>query len=354
MFSDYLYNKLADKHSFTISNIDLAIINSIRRIILTEIPIVGFYGEDKEEKPTIDIIINNSPLHNEFMIHRIGLIPLHISQEITETYEDNDYEFEINIENKSNDTINITTGNFTGTYKKKELSTNELLKIFPPNKNSNSKILITRLRNGEHLHFKAKAIKRTAKLNASFSPVSLSNFFFIQDKEEADKKDNVLDKERSYFKNEFGDPSQINFQIESVNALSYKYLFKKALDIINEKLENLINKLESKEIEINKVQNCDNSFEFKIMNEDDTLGNLIQSILHNRYIRLKNNDSISNKCYYIGYICPHPLINELLIRFTLDTEDTDKFYEFFIFNCKEIIKIIENIIIEWNKFTLLH
>lgn len=346
MFSDYNYDKKADKHSFTITNIDLGIVNAIRRIIMSEIPVVGFYGEDKDEEPTIEIVINNSPLHNEFMIHRIGLIPLHISEEITENYEDNDYEFELNIENKSSDTINVTTGNITGKYKDKNLTKAELDKIFPTNRTTNSKILITRLRGGEHIHFKAKAIKRTGKLNASFSPVSLSNFYYVQNKTEADKKDNILDKERCYLKNEYGDPSTLNFQIESVNGFSYKYLFQKALDIINEKLQNLIIKLSAKEIEIIKVQNCDNSYEFKIMNEDDTLGNLIQSLVHNRYIRSKEE----KKCHYIGYICPHPLINELLIRFTLNDENTQNFYDFFIDNCKDIIKIIDDIKAEWNSF----
>jgi DNA-directed RNA polymerase subunit L len=346
MFTSHNYNNKANKHSFIINDVDLAIINSIRRIILSDIPIVGLYGEDKEEEPTVEIVINNSPLHNEFMIHRIGLIPLNISEEITEIYQDNDYEFELNIENKSSDLVNITTGNFTGKYKNKNLTKAELDIIFPLNKISNSKILITRLKEKEHIHIKAKAIKRTGKLNASFSPVSLSNFSFVINKDEADKHDNILDKERSYYKNEYGDPSKINFEIESINGLSYQYLFKKALEIINEKLENLIIKLLAKEIEITKVGNCDNSYEFKIINEDDTLGNLIQSILHNNYIRTNNK-----KCSYVGYICAHPLISELTIRFTLNSEDTSVFYDFFVENCRDIIKIIDNIKSEWIKFT---
>jgi DNA-directed RNA polymerase subunit L len=346
MFTSHNFNNKANKHSFIINDVDLAIVNSIRRIILSDIPTIGLYGEDKEEEPTVEIIINNSPLHNEFMIHRIGLIPLNISEEITEEYEDNDYTFELNIENKSSDMINITTDNFIGEYKNKKLTKAELDIIFPLNKVSKSKILITRLKEKEHIHIKAKAIKRTGQLNASFSPVSLSNFSFVINKDEADKYDNVLDKERSYYKNKYGEPSKINFEIESINALSYKYLFKKALEIINEKLENLIVKLLAKEVEISKVGNCDNSYEFKIINEDDTLGNLIQSILHNKYIR--SNDKT---CSYVGYICAHPLISELTVRFTLNSEDTAIFYDFFVENCRDIIKIIDNIKSEWIKFT---
>jgi DNA-directed RNA polymerase subunit L len=343
MFSDYEYNKLADRHSFVIKDTDLAIINSVRRIILTEIPVVGFYGEDE---PTVEIIINNSPLHNEFMIHRVGLIPLYISEKITEDYKDGDYVFELNVENTGTNMINITTDHFTGTYKDAKLSKAELDKIFPANNITKQKILISRLKAGEHLHLKATAIKRTAKINAAFSPVSLSNFFFMEDEKEAAKKDNILDKQRSYHKNEYGDPSKINFQIESLNGLSYKYLFKKALDIIIDKIETLNIKLTNKEIDIEEIQNCPKSFNFKIDDEDDTLGNLIQSIIHNKYIR-KNSD----KCSYVGYICPHPLINQLIVRFTLSSENKDDFYKFFIENLKDIIKIIEKLRTDWNNFS---
>lgn len=346
MFSDYKYDNKADKHSFTLTEVDLGIINAIRRIILAEIPVVGFYGEDKDEEPSVEIVFNNGPLHNEFMIHRIGLIPLYITEEITDNYQDGDYEFELNVKNEGSDIVNITTGNFTGKYKEKQLTKAELDKIFPTNKISNSKILITRLRGGEHIHIKAKAIKRTGKLNASFSPVSLSNFFFIEDKKEADKHDNILDKQRSYVKDLYGDPSQVNFQIESMNGLSYKYLFKKALEIINNKLNKLQEQLLAKEIKIEQVGSLENSYNFEINGEDDTLGNLIQSLLHNKFIRGKDNKD----CSYIGYICPHPLINQLIVRFTLNTDKQELFYKFFADNCKEIAKIIEEVKSEWEKF----
>lgn len=345
MFSNYNYYDKAEKHTFEINNVDLGIINAIRRILLSEIPVVGFYGEDV---PTVEILYNSGPLHNEFMIHRIGLIPLNISEEITENYEDGDYEFEFNVENKGNETINITTNNFSGKYKERSLTKDELKLIFPINKITKSHILITRLRPGEHLHLKATAIKRTGKLNASFSPVSLSNFYFIENK--SDIKDGVLNSQRNFIKNKFGDPISIEFQIESVNSLSYKYLFKKAIEIIIDKLENLIEKLVNKEIPFEPVHNCQNSFNFQIDNEDDTLGNVIQSILHNKYIR-DNKKFKEYDCTYVGYICPHPLINQLIIRFSLSTNDISIYEIFFIENCKEIIKIMEGLKTEWLAFS---
>jgi DNA-directed RNA polymerase subunit L len=97
------------------------------------------------------------------------------------------------------------------------------------------------------------------------------------------------------------------------------------------------------------LKNWENSFNFKIENEDDTLGNLIQSLLHNKYIREKKTYKEFN-CSYVGYICPHPLISQLIIRFSLSTDLIEVYEQFFIDNCKEIIKIMEDFKIEWNSF----
>jgi DNA-directed RNA polymerase alpha subunit len=345
MFKNYIYEPKSQKNSFDIENMDLSVANGIRRIILTEIPTVGFYGEDE---PTVDIHKNTGPLHNELMKHRIGLIPIYVSEEITDTYNDNDYKFELNIMNDSSNTINVTTADFTGTYKDKPLTSKELNELFPPNPVTKNHILITRLRADEHLHFTSHAIKKTAKTNASFSPVSLANFYFIEDPKEAAKASNILDKHRSYFKNSYGDPTLIKFEIETVNKMSYQYLFSKAIDIIIEKLNNLISNIDN--IFIEPVPNNPFSVNFHIENEDDTLGNVIQSLLHNKYIR-DNNKYKGIICSYIGYICPHPLKQLMIVRITLeDQTNPDKFKQFITDNSYEIIKELEIIKNEWIKF----
>jgi DNA-directed RNA polymerase subunit L len=347
MFKNYTFDKASNKHSFDIENLDLSIANSIRRIILSEIPVVGFYGEDE---PTVDIIFNSGPLHDEFMKHRIGLIPICVSEEITNNYEDNDYIFELNVINNGTSTINITTNNFIGTYKGRNLSKAELNQLFPKNEITNEYILITRLRSGEQLNLTAKAIKRTAKINASFSPVSLANLYYIEDEKVAATKDNILDKQRSYHKNVYGDPTLIKFEIEPVNLLTYNYLFSTAIIVLINKLELLIENLETNKIMVEPVPNNPFSFNFHIENEDDTLGNVIQSLLHNRYIR-QNKKHKGLICSYVGYICPHPLKQLMIIRITLDDQTVpDIFSQFLTDNCRDIIRELEVINTDWNKF----
>jgi DNA-directed RNA polymerase II subunit RPB3 len=347
MFKNYTFDKASNKHSFDIHELDLSIINSVRRVILSEIPVVGFYGEDE---PTVDIIFNSGPLHDEFMKHRVGLIPIYVSEEITNKYEDNDYVFELNVINNGTNTINVTTNNFSGTYKGKELSKSELNELFPKNEITNEYVLITRLRSGEHLHLTAKAIKRTAKTNASFSPVSLANLYYIEDQEVAATKDNVLDKQRSYYKNAYGDPTLIKFEIEPVNKLTYSYLFSTALVVLINKLDLLIDNIENNRIMVEPVPNNPFSFNFHVENEDDSLGNVIQSLLHNRYIR-QNKKHKGLTCNYIGYICPHPLKQLMIVRITLEEQTIpDIFSQFLTDNCRDIIRELEAINNEWNKF----
>lgn len=361
MFRNYYFDikDPSNNHSFEIHNVDLAIVNGIRRIVLTDIYIPGVIGETIEnEETTVNIITNTGALHNEIITHRIGLIPICLSETEIETYEDASIKLELNVKNEGNKIENITTKQIKATRNNKQITEKELSTIFPANKVSKDHILITRLRTGEHLHFKADVVKRSGRHNASFSPVSLCNFAYIQDPKEASKYDNILDKERSYYKNKYGDPIAFKFDIEYINInIGPKYLVTKALDIMIDKLNKLrkeiINIEQSTNVKIQQFQDIENTYEFMIDNEDDTLGNLIQSYIHNKYIRenIKLNDTIS--CLYVGYICPHPLKALLIIRITLD-EETDKksFISFLEANCKILAEDLSKIKTEWNKFSI--
>lgn len=356
MFSNYIFNPAnpSNSHTFEIHDIDLAIINSIRRVILTDIPIVGIVGETVDDiDPTVDIIVNTCPLHNEIISHRIGLIPICLTEDEIESYEDDSIELELNILNSGDKIESITTKDIKGKRNGIDITDKELKELFPANNISKDNILITRLRTGEQLHFKARLVKKTGRFNASFNPVSLCNFSYIQDPKKADKKDNILDKERAYYKNEFGDPTAFLMDIEHINKnIAPKYLINKSLEIIIEKLNKLSNNLVNGVIKVDQFQNIENTYEFFIDDEDDTIGNIIQSLLHSKYIRNKENMN-GLTCSYIGYICPHPLKSLLVIRITLDDEtNKQKFVNFLEMNCKDIIDKLQSIKSSWNKFVI--
>ena len=354
MFKNYNYDSKdpSNKHTFEIHNVDISFINGIRRVILTDIPICGFVGE---AEPTVEIFKNTGPLHNEIMSHRIGLVPVCLTEDEVENYEEGSIVFELNVSNENISRLNVHSGNIKGTINGKDFTPVELARIFPKNPVSDSHILITRLRPTEELHFKATVVKRTGRYHSSFCPVSLSNFFYMQDPDVSKTKEGILDKERSYYKNKYGDASIVQFEIEPLNnELGPRYLVNKALEIIISKLKNIIQNIlvendNASKIKITQFEELENTYEFDIPDEDDTIGNIIQSYIHNKYIRENAKENID--CSFVGYICPHPLKEQLLVRITLvDQKEKSAFIKFMNSNCMEIIEYVSNLKKEWNKF----
>jgi DNA-directed RNA polymerase subunit L len=357
MFRNFSTEK--GKDSFEIHNVDIAIANGIRRIILTDIPIPGIIGDETIEASTVDMIKNNGPLHNEIMAHRIGLIPICLDEDDVENYEDGSIEIELNVINERTETLNVTSGDIKGKKNGVDISKKDIMRMFPANDITKSHILITRLRTNEQLHFKASIVKRTARFNASFSPVSLSNFFYVEDPDIAKTKESVLDKQRSYYKNKYGEPTVLKFEIEPINPnIGSRYLVNKSIEIIIDKLDKLVaslNKECSNGIKDNcilsKFENLENTYEFKIENEDDTLGNIIQSFIHDKHIRNKKSSQVI-KCSYVGYICPHPLKTEMIIRLTLEEQTKPEvFVDFLVDQCQSIVDELILMKSEWNSFT---
>ena len=60
--------------------LDKTIVNAIRRTLLSSIETYAF--RTSYENPDIIIEVNNTSLHNEFILDRIGLIPLYLDTKI--------------------------------------------------------------------------------------------------------------------------------------------------------------------------------------------------------------------------------------------------------------------------------
>lgn len=340
--------------TFDIIDTDLAIVNSLRRTMLSDIPTVGFVGEGE---PTVEVQKNTGPLHNEIIIHRVGMIPLHLTDEETDAFQEGLYEFELSVENKTDDTINVTTHNFKGTRDGKPMSEREIHKMFPSNKVSGDPILITRLRAGEALSLTARPVKATAKHHASFSPISMCSLRFLPDPEAAEKADGILDKERAYLMNKYNEPVAIEFAFEMENSNAMKeieaarYLVYKGLDSLMKRLDDAIQHEEDKLI----CKEIENGFEYTFENEDDTLGNLLQSLMFNRHVR--DGQSFQDvKISYVGYMCPHPLDPTMVLRVMFEDKtlkrDTSFAWALLMDNCSWIRSTLTGISNEWEQFIL--
>lgn len=351
MFRNYSHDPKdpSQTHTFDIHGIDVSIVNAIRRIILTDIEVVGFSGEDE---PSLEVITNTGRFHNEIILHRFGLIPLHMSEMDTDAFVKGQYTFELHAKNSTDEMINVTTHDFKGKKDDRALTEKEIRTIFPVDMVSKHPILITRLRPQEELHVKGEAIKRTARFHAGFSPVSLCTFFYMQDPIAAAAVEGVLEKERAYQRNDYGDPLAFQFSIEPKIGMSPRYLVHKACEIVSNKLQTLLNEVYSEESAKVQVKEGDTGgINFTFKDEDDTLGNILQSYIQVNFVRHKKQAPNGAIVLYAGYYCPHPLDNTMVLNIRLaETTSVKEHVDFLALVARNLNADVQEIANAWLRF----
>lgn len=318
---------------FELQNLDVGFTNAIRRIILSEIDTVAFNTSDYKTSD-IKIIENTSSLHNEFLLHRLGLVPIYNVVNTT------DYKFILNIQNNTNKIIDVTTRNFKVINTKSNVE-EEVTKFFPPDPITGDNILLIRLKpnpggEGEKINLEGTASIGNGKMNSRFSPVS--NIMFVNKKdndkfigalqshveslsddikfnaeklEYSKKSFEINESERYFYTDEEKNPNVFEFTIESVGVIPSYILLKQALEKIIFKLDMFLNNLKNKDetVVIKESPTVMKAMDVIIKNENHTLGSLLQTYLN------KNKD-----VSFVGFQNPHPLINEIIIRIATDSE----------------------------------
>lgn len=312
------YNLKTNQIIFETTDVDLSILNGIRRVLLMDIPILGIIGNGIDS--TVNIIENTTVLNNEIIENRIALIPLNITEEYNDKFTFGVDKLTISLDVSCNESENIKT-----------ITTNDL--IIKQNdkqiKNFFNKpfCIITKLRKNEKLKLTASAVKETGRKNASFNIVS---GVALYNKPKKDLKDysSVIEYEKDYIDGHY------IFKFEIINnTISHKYMLIKTIDILINKLSLLIEKAKV-ETYVNNVS----TYDFEFENENDTIGNIIQSYVFDNYVVKKTKIMDDNECTYIGYIVKHPLDKILTIRITLDKEGVETATNFLKLVCNEIIE----------------
>jgi DNA-directed RNA polymerase subunit L len=151
--------------------------------------------------------------------------------------------------------------------------------------------------------------------------------FKLSDKEQYRNSYMLLDAERIYKKNKFGEPEIVKFCIESVGNLESNQILYDAFTILelrstiimnmfqwNEKLSTF----DTNNNRITKSINSTNGFiEIYITNEDHTLGNLISNYLKKLFILDK---TLGEYCTFATYKMPHPLEETIIIIVGIDNK----------------------------------
>tara|TARA_B100000900_G_C20581988_1_gene717923 strand:+ start:1184 stop:2425 length:1242 start_codon:yes stop_codon:yes gene_type:complete len=379
---------------FTISGdketgLEKSIVNSLRRILLSEIPCVAFRC-DEGKTSDIKMEINNTSSHNEFLLHRISLIPIFIDP----FNYNKDYLFQLQIKHDSKEPFLFVTSDMFEIYPLKESLEDVNLNILdinnydltkPLNKQEKKEIirpfiykdreyynLITELKNTysdnsyvQELSLYGSPSVSNGKEHSRWKAVSDAVYTFTKDidifksiaNEKADLKNITNEQERNqfikslelsegerYFHRDInGEPYVYDFKITSTHYLSSKDLFLLANNIMKNKLTNLKNNLilliQGKSSPINIKNHSDSSsiYDFIVPGEDDTLGNVIQSHLVNNFIE---NESLINTC---SYKRSHPLEEHVI--FTISINPKHKMYESRDdAKINSIVKVMEDVI----------
>jgi DNA-directed RNA polymerase II subunit RPB3 len=348
--------KKNSKIEFTITNVDTAYVNAFRRIILSEIPNAAFYFDAYDiEHNDINVITNTGILHNEFIAHRISLVPLHFEPEDFEHL--NNYRFVLHVKNTGRNVINVTTADFEIYYNDEKVVDKE--RILPKNDFTKDYILLTKLKpnlhdvqNGQELHVECVPSLGIGKNHARWSPVSQCCFYNAVDDvvaEEAFKKEppgtdrknfDTLQRFKYFKKNKYDEPSEFIFTIESVARLTPEYLFEKSMHVLSEKLDKF-----AADIIVQGIGNIKNMYQIVIKDEDHTLLNVLQSAIYNEKIREKR------ELVYIGYYQPHPLDNVLYLKIKfpeeLDQVDMEYVKKYMVERVENIKAQIAKLIKEW-------
>lgn len=362
MFDNFSRDEINKALTFHINNVDLGIVNALRRIITSELPNVAIEFDPYDpEKSDIRFIENTSSLHNEFLGHRISLLPIKLDEEEIENFQKQKYNFEIHIHNTTRDKVTVTTDDIriTDEYdEEKDRAFHE--KVFPRSPITGDPIIIVVLNEnnyntdfGEKLHVKFSASIGCAKKHSRYSAVSTCAYYNVIDEEKANiareafvrerenekvsafitkqkkegrsenaeeikinadvhkKRFDVHDRFRYFKKNEYDEPSAFAFTIEPESRMSEKYIVSKSFDILIHKLRQIV---DEKRYKITSLNN--NKFSILLEGEQHTMGNLIQVMLYNRFVR-----GDERKLSFVGYYLVHPLVEEIILKMTF-TEDT--------------------------------
>jgi len=318
--------------NFTLSGVNVSFANSLRRTILSDIPIVVFKTTPYEENKA-NIIANTSRLNNEIIKQRLSCIPIHIKD--VDKFPIKNYLVEVNVENITNSIIYVTTKDF----KIKDLSTGNYLdetttrEIFPANDDTGYFIDFVRLRPkisdeipGEKIILTCELSIGTAKEDGMFNVVSTCSYGFTVDE---DKQDSELAKKIQEWRNEGKKQDDIDYEAKNWKLLDGLRITKKdsfdftiqsigiydnlvivlmSCEILQKKLHSLNNQILTDDIKINKSQSTlENSFDIILENEDYTIGKVLEYLLYSKFFENKT-------LTYCGFKKMHPHDSDSIIR----------------------------------------
>ena len=323
---------------FTLLDCNMSIANALRRIIVSDIPTFVFrtypYSENKAE-----ITHNTTRFHNEIIKQRLSCIPIHID-DMDFPYKD--YVVEVDVKNDTDSILYVTTKDFKIKNSKTEVYSDEsaVRAIFPPSSVTGDYIEFARLQpklseniDGERLTLRCGLDIGMASQDGAFNVISTCAYECTPDvakanevwgeKEAAMKKSNMTEIEVEFEKKNwflleakrYYQPNSYDFIIESVGVFDNSEIVIKACEIMISKCEKFLYDLEHGKVSIVLSETTlKNGFDVTLVNEDYTLGKVIEFYLY------QQNFIADKTLSFCGFRKPHPHATDSIIRVAFHNE----------------------------------
>jgi DNA-directed RNA polymerase subunit D len=333
---------------FQLNPTHVAYANTLRRLCMTHVELVGFRADIREDGATTDVEIeaNSTPMTNEMLAHRIGLLPIYVKNPLA--WDPDQYIFRLDVENDSDQAKDV----FASDFKVLERRGEEFVAVpsssfFPPNPITKQTPLIATLKpmmpggKAEEIRVKAKATLGIGRENARFIPTTQCAYKYTLDTNEGrrkqvfdewlirskmiadpasldadpekkaplDREFATLEVNRCYLKNETtGEPYSFDFSVESVGVLSPERIVLRACELGAALCEKYSNASLGDDVTVQEAIGQP-AFDFFFQRQDHTLGHLIQAWIDENMM-----GSSEKQVTFVGYDIPHPLRDEMVLR----------------------------------------
>lgn len=316
---------------FEIANVDVSIVNSLRRTILTNIDQLVFRGFPHAVNQLI-FEKNNTKFNNEFLKHRIQSVPIFESDPSKFENLVKNYCVKVNVSNETNTRKDVTTKDFRIVQKDtgKSIGEVETRKLFPPDKITSEYILLAVLMpkvsetdEPEQLSLTLNFSIGNAKQDSCWNVVSKCAYFnkpddtkikkAIAEKPKEERRDfELLDAQRLFVANQFV------FHLTSVGVYTNFAILLKACTFLIERMTEFSKFLETAtfskkqygDMEPFSLSQTETGYELRIEEDDYTIGKLIENHLHLMY---------GKEIFYISFKKNHPHHSECFVTFQYKT-----------------------------------